>query len=139
MERQVMFDTVARHLHQQGKKAVNSNGSCMYLVPGSGEKCGAGCLIPPEKYDSVIEARSVPGNAKDLYDYLAGRYGISGDQVLAQILTDLGITTDEELALLAKLQSVHDSWSVAEWPQELRRVARSYVLSPDIVERLWAI
>lgn len=59
---QQIFDTVATHLLQQGRKAVIRNSekseSCRYRTP-EGLKCAVGCLIEDEEYQPEMEGRGV--------------------------------------------------------------------------------
>lgn len=60
MDKQEIFDTVVRHLAQQGHRAVakpsilSSEPVCMYRTP-NGSKCAFGALIPDAVYDPRME------------------------------------------------------------------------------------
>lgn len=130
MTDQEVFDTVAKHLHAQGKPAYSEAlGSCMYRGPG-GTKCAVGCLIPDEVYrnemDSVggihdLITRDYPGlNAALGVDAMRGRWRVD---------------------LLAALQQDHDRaerafrfWEVVA--ASLRSTARDFGLSPAVLEGL---
>lgn len=52
---QETFDTIYKHLLDQGGKSVDRDtGICMYRGP-NGTKCAIGCLIPDDKYDPKWE------------------------------------------------------------------------------------
>lgn len=125
MNAQEIFDTVARHLHKQGKRAGKYDNDsrdeadfrCLYRGP-EGTKCAVGCLIPDELYDPNIEGLSV----SDIKD----------------VLLKAGIGA---FALLGQLQNVHDTaWS---WEQpgglcnRLTAVAKDYGLNAAVIEELW--
>lgn len=55
MEAQEIFDTVVRHLFNQGHAALD-NGRCRYRA-ANGDKCAAGVLITDEYYDPKMEGR----------------------------------------------------------------------------------
>jgi hypothetical protein len=62
MNKQEMFDTVARHLFAQGKRSVTVKNDtvnvCMYRGP-EGTMCAVGCMIPDEMYSDLMEDRTV--------------------------------------------------------------------------------
>lgn len=101
MTPQEIFDTVARHLFEQGTQAYNDNiEQCRYRGPG-GTKCAVGCLIPDEAYDPEMEGWSV--------DYVVVAHGGNADDPNPSFPAWLG----DNLGLLSGLQDVHDlkeSW-----------------------------
>jgi hypothetical protein len=51
---QGMFDTVARHLFEQGGPALDGGGSCVYRGYDN-RRCAIGCLIPDDRYEGSME------------------------------------------------------------------------------------
>lgn len=77
---QEVFDQVATHLLNQGERAAEEEGGCMYRSP-DGLKCGAGCLISDEEHkafedkedslewnswNDLVSSGKVPGNHEEL-------------------------------------------------------------------------
>jgi hypothetical protein len=62
MEAQEIFDTVAKHLLKQGRRATDPDGGVMCSYRGAcGTKCAVGVLIPDELYDAVMEGKTLSG------------------------------------------------------------------------------
>lgn len=104
MERQEIFDTVARHLLTQMAKAVRGRSpaggpddSCMYRAP-SGRKCAVGCLIPDSVYTPNIEGASVCATVE----------GQALFPEMHSILERLNLLERSKLKLIVELQDVHD-------------------------------
>lgn len=57
MNAQEIFDTVHKHLIEQGGQAMN--GSVCTYRDASGKSCAVGCLIPDDLYDEGMEYKSV--------------------------------------------------------------------------------
>ncbi len=119
---QQIFDTVARHLHQQRGRSVDGV-QCLYRGPGD-LKCAVGCLIPDELYTPDMEGHPIIillGRNKDLRN-------LFGTGVM----------------LLSSLQTTHDA--VNNWntdnrfarPNELRVIAHTYKLNPVVIDELWS-
>jgi hypothetical protein len=115
MNKQEIFDKVARHLLRQGEKS-SSHGDqmdCMYRGPGK-LKCAIGCLIPDKFYDYDIEGRTI------------------GDDKLDDVLKHCGIrlyvngTPTSTNMMLDDLQNTHDSCGVDKWRGKLMGIAHRY-------------
>lgn len=120
MNRQLVFDTVARHLLAQGVACIDlydrtGTNVCRYRN-NSGLKCAIGCLIPDERYGEWIEGASV--NSERVLDAIDPAYG--------PIMKG---TTDFQL--LSRLQSVHDYRPVDTWYARLADVAVDFGLNCD--------
>ena len=113
---QETFDTVARHLLTQAEKAIQTGtlGECAYRGD-RGLRCAVGCLLPDNLYDPDMEGQSC----------------FNGSDVGA-IMQRLGHDPD----FLELLQDIHDSLSVAAWPNELRDLAARKELSAVVVDDL---
>jgi len=114
MTNQEIFDKVSKHLLEQGEKAAIS-GHCMYRMPG-GKKCAAGCLIPDELYDPIIEGNGVG-------------FGTEVDRVLRKA----GFRV-LQFPLISKLQDIHDcTSSPSEWRAELERLAKKHGFNTEVL------
>ncbi len=107
---QDVFDTVATHLLTQNKKCqafsiVDDIYVCTYRN-GEGLKCAAGCLIPDHLYSKDLEGRGW------------GR--------LHAVFPD--IISDSHMALITRLQGVHDSYDPEDWVYCLGDVADTFDL-----------
>lgn len=100
---QQVFDFVARHLLTQGKKALSETGYCVYRGTNN-LKCAAGCLITDQKYDPKMEGKS--------WKSVVDNFGVS----------------DNHKNLIYRLQVIHDTREVSEWPIQLNEVAFDYNL-----------
>lgn len=120
---QSIFDKVAAHLMQQNAQAVNGE-SCRYLTD-NGLRCAVGCLIDAAHYNPSFE-----GNCPDWIESSAAMdakaaFGIFNAVVTSQQITFVDDTEKHRLCcLLRKLQSVHDTYDVVEWPERLQRAAK---------------
>lgn len=136
MNAQEIFDTVASHLLQQGRKAVSVLGSCRYRITAPADvvlKCAIGCLIPDELYNPEMEGPGVSNLAvaKD-YTWLApvdvalllgGRVAPHASRnMLAAALNRAGIS-GRHRTLLTGLQAIHDDFKAASWKTELHALA----------------
>lgn len=121
MSPQEIFDTVAQHLFQQGKRSVDSR-HCKYHNE-DGLKCSVGALITEELYFPEIDS----GNRT--IKYLVEHYQ---DKFPDWIVNNVD--------LLSALQSVHDmnnNWQSADNMEEaLLNVAEYFDLSPSKLEGL---
>ena len=121
MNQQEMFDKVAIHLLTQNKKAIKvlkneytglDDNMCVYRND-AGEKCAAGCLIPDELYDPKFE-----GMNTSAYD-------------LQHVWATIGIDMIHDLALLNKLQKIHDTYTPSKWHRQLEIVAVEFKLNTN--------
>lgn len=109
-----VFEQVARHMLKQWQKSVSPDSNRCAYRGALGMSCAAGCLIGDDEYDFRWEARS--------WTYLA-----------------LGLEVPvKHYTLIRRLQVIHDSREVREWPGALLDAARAYniELSPELRDRL---
>lgn len=124
MNKQEIFDTVARHIFKQGVPGgqidMANNFSCQYRGSG-GTSCAVGCLIPDDSYRSSMEGNDV--------EYLLDNYDV------------LPSWMGKSRGLLVKLQVVHDflpAWrSASAMRIKLHRVAMDYNLDSSLVDELY--
>jgi hypothetical protein len=112
MDLQEIYNRVAEHLLQQGRRAMDEEGVCRYRA---GElSCAIGCLIKDEFY------------SEDLEDTLA-----SSGPVISALSQSLscGVSGYDALFLL-DLQSIHDNTAVKDWKYALEEFARERGLIP---------
>lgn len=113
MTAQEIFDKVAAHLLQQGKRSMLLTDEyepvCAYRGEG-GRMCAVGCLIKDENYTKELEG-----------------HGIGSIQVL-EALEASGVVFSHEL-LLRELQIMHDTYRTTSWLECLRRIARDFDLT----------
>jgi hypothetical protein len=131
MDKQEIFDTVARHLFAQGERAYDrEEGTCKYRREGQGKqlKCAVGALIPDDNYDPGMDD---PNYSTSIRGVLA-RADEKG-YVLPDYFT-------KEQELLSALQTVHDyeiNWRhEGELKNALSLVAIKYGLSDLVVADL---
>ena len=119
MDAQQIFDTVVRHLHQQGGPALE-DGRCQYRT-ADGLKCAVGCLIPDEIDPYEVENLS-DGCDSPRFRSWARDHG----------LIDLVVHSD----LLADLQGAHDGHTFSGLDLALCRIAARRGLSSDVLDGL---
>lgn len=119
--KQETFDTVAKHLLTQKKKAWTRGTGCAYRGE-DGTKCAVGCLIPDDRYDSDLEGAGLTINRPEGYSHPRAIR-------LWDLVTELGHNTD----LLSSLQVVHDYSSPEIWVRELGIVARRFHLNDEVL------
>lgn len=110
---QEVFDQVARHLLQQGKKsghAISGGPLAFYCSYREGNlKCAAGCLIGDEEYSMDME-----------------------NSVWSTLVIE-GRVPDTHARLIGRLQVVHDQHNPDQWQRGLRAVAREFDLDESVV------
>lgn len=124
MDRQELFNAVAKHLLTQKQKSegkfINPSGEhtygCAYRGL-NGLKCAVGGVIPDEMYKPEMEGRAV--NTLFIYFKCVREY--------------LGADNEE---MLSELQWLHDSWVPKLWPRKLRGLAAQFALSPQVIDEL---
>lgn len=93
---QSLFETVARHLFSQGRKAMEGQ-SCRYRTE-DGLMCAVGCVLPDELYSEELEGSTAP--------------------ILFDVLPEFSkMFTPVQKNLLTSLQWVHDdeaNWDTSE-------------------------
>lgn len=127
MKRQEIFETVAKHLFNQGEQALSpGSGYCRYKTP-DGLKCAVGILIPDEQYDEVLEE-------KDVSHLIA--FCQADNFKTAPVVRSF----KRHAAFLTDLQNVHDS--SCAWESEhvmrtkLEETGRRYKLKTDFLADL---
>jgi len=116
MNKQEVFDKVARHLLEQGEPCLDRDGRfqtiCKYRN-SAGQKCAVGCLITNEAYDPDIEGR-----------------GVQTPEVCAALVkSGIDVFTVEDrfiqsgMNMLRELQNMHDNCSSYDWKNQLMRIA----------------
>jgi len=127
--KQEAFDTVAKHLFEQGR-ASKRGVYCAYRGEG-GTKCAVGVLIPDELYDEEMDNTA--------YSNPTGIFTVV--RKFPELKRIFGRGKASIIPMLGDLQYLHDS---AEWGRTnttslraaLRRIAKDYRLSPAILETL---
>ena len=76
-------ETVAYYSEDVNRRATNVGGSCFYLTE-DGRKCAIGRYIPPKKYSSDFEGRSVKG---DIFNCLPKKIKELGEVFLIKVQT----------------------------------------------------
>ena len=106
-----VIEHVVTHLAQQKVRATeNGNRDCLYRVfdedHNATAKCAAGCMIPDSLYDPSMEGQNlelVMANFQDVREYFRDLCPNSH--------------LDETKNLLKRLQNIHDSTPVEDWPK----------------------
>ncbi len=108
--KQRIFTQVKCHLLKQNAKSVKivecGDESCTYRG-ADGRTCAIGCLIPNWAYDKTMEGSIAENLVKDF-------------PVVGLLLE---VDHESDLQFLNKLQSIHDSWLVQDWEEELQDFA----------------
>lgn len=115
MDRQEIFDTVAKHLlTQNARSTFQQNGATHCAYRGdNGRKCAAGCLIQDIHYNPELEGKSVI--AFEVSEALGKSIG------------------DSDLWFLKDLQHIHDGFAAEKWREELRHFAKSHNVKEDVL------
>ena len=98
-DEQLVFDTVAKHLLDQGEKSLGFEGECLYRNE-QGLKCAAGCLIPDKQYYASLE-------------------GIIWSGLILH-----GRVSKHCESLISHLQLIHDNNNPDTWLSVLHRTAK---------------
>lgn len=120
MDRQVIADRIASHLLHQGKKAVTSDGNCLYRTE-SGLSCAIGGLILDECYTETIEGHSL--NYLDIQEALAFSLGLPG-------------LSASDIVFLQDFRRIHDDFDPIKWLARLVNVYLKYKLDTHLL-RMW--
>ncbi len=112
MTNQEQFDTVVKHLRNQGCKAVNSEDSsqCYYRTE-NGLKCALGALIRDEDYTPAMEI--FPNNS----------IHVEGS-IIREYVNKMGFN----FSLLNNLQCTHDNNNIEDWESRFSDIARKFNL-----------
>ncbi len=113
---QEVFGLAVGGVLKQGKRCVDSDGTCLYRGP-NGSKCAAGFVFTDEEVDNleggVFEFDTY---ADTVVKYRAPR--LSG-----------------HVELLTKLQLIHDIREPEDWPRYYRDLATSLGLSTAVIDQ----
>lgn len=106
---ELVFEQISTHLLTQNAKSIDgkddTNQNCMYRSY-EGLKCAVGCVITDAEYTPDIEGTSV-----------------IEEGVLGRVSRSLGfVLTEADEDLLRRLQIVHDSHDVQDWPHKLAEI-----------------
>jgi hypothetical protein len=135
MERQEVFDTVARHLHKQGVASVDLDETCLYRGP-DGLRCAIGVLIPDSVYRSDMEYEKI----RVIADY-DGMPAFIADPGNEDFLVYLQYVHDEFMPISPVLgeeeyRNEEEYRSMDNVDKELRKVAAKYKLSSTVLDGL---
>lgn len=138
MDKQEVFDHVARHLFAQGRPAKDKRGGCAYRGK-RGTACAVGCLIRDDEYVPAMDS-------EEMLSHLPGYKSWSGTSVIG--LGNAGLLPERlktHVPLLSELQDVHDSqvrltergrFSRPSLRECLQTVATEYGLDASILKTL---
>lgn len=129
MTKQEIFNTVCKHLIDQGQTSKGDDYYCAYRGD-NGLKCAVGCLIKDECYSPTLEGSSV------LQALVVRALVCSSvvDEPDNEDDEDDEASLTPEIMLLRKLQSVHDNIEPIYWPEHLLTIARHNGLtSPNCI------
>jgi hypothetical protein len=115
MNRQEIFDTVARHLLSQGKKCEipttpHEDGVCMYRY--NGMACAVGVLIPDDLYNESMEGYTISVLIGTHLPRRHRRYTFP-DWIC------------DNIDFIVELQRVHDWEEPRDWVSKLEELARN--------------
>lgn len=115
---QEVFDVVAKHLLDQGKKSEKqgrwSSGTiCAYRGDGN-TKCAIGALLPDEIYDERLEGQTIRSERFERIIPL-----VFGTNISPEFLSDL--------------QVLHDNFPPSEWKEKLSEYAFVQGLNSAVV------
>ena len=114
MNRQAIFDKVAKHLLKQNKES-SLKGELVCAYRGKGDtKCAIGCLIPEKLYTPNMERRAVRALCEQ-YPAFAKHIG----------------ATKRDYVFLSNLQHIHDGSEPGNWHKELSIFAKKNRLEFD--------
>lgn len=108
------FDFITKHLYEQGGRSIGWTG-CQYRGD-NGFSCAVGCLIPESFYQEDLEGKNVND-----YEIL---------HVLQDAHPNLEMT-ENTVAMLKKLQHIHDNVDPDEWEFEFSEILDNYLTLPD--------
>jgi hypothetical protein len=106
MDNQTIFNKAVVFLLGQGRKSIERE-QCLYRGP-EGTACGVGLFIKDEFYSPKLEG-----------------YGMGSESVTAALLQSIG---EFDGGFMLEIQTVHDEYSVEEWPHRFRVLAAKYDL-----------
>ncbi len=134
MNKQDVFDRVARHLLTQNRKSWLSTGQtgkvCAYHGD-EGVRCAAGIFIDDEHYSPEMEGVAVPRFLSGNDPTIAPKAHLK-TPLIQEALLAAGIE-DDHLLVLRQLQAVHDQVPVESWRTGLAAVAKDFALSDAVL------
>lgn len=133
---QEYFDIVATHLLTQKKKSlVEGDSNCAYRG-ANGLKCAIGALIPDNSYSESMEKKDIRTLVLYGVERLNNFLSVGHKECGLKILNLFKIQkVGKNVAFLAQLQQVHDSYYPEAWKRELATIAMSYKLKTDVLEK----
>lgn len=131
MNRQEVFEKVARHLLKQGRKSVHAKDGVCQLRGDGGRACAIGCLIADEHYDPSLE-EGQPWSDWVMRAVIAS--GVDVDLDDGGEFDALDATSDRRF--LHELQRIHDGEEPEEWRDGLADFARRAGLSSTFLSEI---
>ena len=119
MNRQEIYNTVAKHLLTQGVASRIERGpgtipACMYRGP-NGTKCAVGCLISDDEYKPELEYHTLEMLWRD-FPQLSAFQNVD----------------ENDITFLANLQTIHDVYTPDTWKMLLEKFAMDHGLVPYV-------
>ena len=124
MRKQQLFNTVAKHLLTQNKKAIK-DGICRYRFRNL--SCAVGCLIPENEYSRKLEGKSMTSFVGGFVDA-----DVAAAVKKSKTLTNL---IRYHVDLVERLQRIHDSSTPMYWKEDLQKLADDFGLSAKVLEK----
>lgn len=137
IKRQLIFDTVARHLLTQGTRAVTEYGrACRYRGPDN-TKCAIGALIPDDIYSDHLEGGGVHALLCEPINNFVPENIPYIERFRTWFKNVYGKPNEFDMRFLSDLQTIHDSESfdIDEWPLAIAALAGKYGLNWRVVPR----
>jgi hypothetical protein len=122
VDKQKVFDQVAKHLLEQSAPSVDKDGNCLYRNAG-GLKCAIGCLIPDAKFVASMEGPLSSYNTK----------------LIKALQEELGDISADDFNFLRKLQTIHDGHNHKSptnlWPSLLTELGKTHKLKTSAIKK----
>jgi len=145
MNKQEIFNTVAKHLFEQGERASSGDGSCKYRTTNAGGKvlkCAVGALLSDDLYVAAMDTEYEGTEEQDDYSNTLHLGSAVTDIVKRAAMGEFKLPYwfVANPDFLGKLQHVHDS--VMNWHDEdrmknaLRNAAHDEYLDTSILDTL---
>ena len=112
VEKSELFEKVRNHLLEQGRRAADEKGDCLYRGP-DGTKCAVGCIIPDDLYDPDMEDCSA-------FEVKHGAEDVAKIRRIWKAVEDRLDLTEENKSLLQRFQRIHDQVPADEWEVALK-------------------
>lgn len=130
MNRQAIYDRIAKHLLKQGRKSVGPDAdhegmeTCVYRAydPNAKRtlKCAIGCLIPFGSYTPELEGTNV--------------FAVAVRDAFPRSLHINTEPMSEDLVFLSHLQDIHDNQPVESWIEFLQDFAYQNGLDTAVLD-----